>query len=106
MAFGRLRISVRFDVSPADIDRTIEIVRDEAHAFPEIMADPEPSVRIAELGDTYVGLNARVWMAKPSRSDFNRLRTADVRNVLARLVEAGIDVDPSPVRLSGSVDLT
>ncbi|WP_440991788.1 mechanosensitive ion channel family protein [Haloarchaeobius baliensis] len=105
-AFGRLRISVQFDVSPADIDRTIEIIEDEARAFPEIMAEPAPSVRIAELGDTFVGLRARVWMSKPSRSDFNRLRTAYVRNVLGRLVEEGIDVDPSPVSVSGQLEVS
>jgi small-conductance mechanosensitive channel len=69
------------------------------------MAEPAPSVRIVELGDTYVGLNARVWMSNPSRSDFNRLRTAYVRNVLDRLVEADIEVDPSPVRISGTIDV-
>ncbi|WP_379776690.1 mechanosensitive ion channel family protein [Haloarcula pelagica] len=65
MAFGRLRISVQFDVGPGDIDRTIEIIQEEASAFPEIMAEPAPSVRITELGDTYVGLKARVWMSHP-----------------------------------------
>jgi small-conductance mechanosensitive channel len=105
MAYGRLRISVQFDVSPADIGRTIEIIEEEAQRFPEIMAEPAPSVRIVELGDTYVGLNARVWMSNPSRSDFNRLRTAYVRNVLDRLVEADIEVDPSPVRISGTIDV-
>ena len=106
MAFGRLRISMQFDVGPADIDRTIEIIEEEAQAFPEIMAEPAPSVRIVELGDTYVGLRARVWMSKPSRSDFNRLRTAYVRNVLDRLVEEGIEVDPNPVRVSGNLEVT
>lgn len=70
------------------------------------MADPEPSVRIVELGDTYVGLQARVWMFKPSRSEFNRLRTAYVRNMLDRLVEEGIEVDPNLIQVSGNLDVT
>jgi small-conductance mechanosensitive channel len=105
MAFGRLRISVQFDVSPAAIDRAVEIIEEEAEKFTEVMDEPAPSVRIAELGDTFVGLNARVWMAKPSRSDFNRLRTAYVQNVLDRLLEEGIEADPRPVRVSGNLDV-
>jgi small-conductance mechanosensitive channel len=106
MAFGRLRISVQFDVGPADVDRAVEIIEEEAQNFPEIMSEPAPSVRITELGETYVGLKARVWMSSPSRSDFNRLRTAYVRNVLDRLVEEGIGADPNPVRVSGDLEVT
>jgi len=106
MAYGRLRISVQFDVSPADIDRTIEIIQEEARTFPEIMDDPAPSVRITDLGDTYVGLRARVWMSNPSRSDFNRLRTAYIKNVLDGLIAENIEVDPDQVRVSGNIDVT
>ena len=105
VAYGRLRISVQFDVGTGEVERAREIILEEARSFSQIMAEPAPSVRIAELGDTYVGLKARVWMSEPSRSDFNRLRTAYVLNVLERFDEEGIGPDPDPVGLSGDISV-
>lgn len=100
-AFGHLRLAVQFDVG--DGDRATAVVLEVADTFPEILDTPSPSVRIAELGDTNVGLRARVWMRDPERSGFNRLRSAFVRSVLRRFDEEGVTPDPHPVRLSGNV---
>ncbi|WP_255152426.1 mechanosensitive ion channel family protein [Halorarius halobius] len=105
VAFGRLRISVQFDVGYGDVDRATAIIKEEAAAFEEVLSSPSPSVRITELGDTYVGLKARIWMGRPSRSDFNRLRTRYIRNVLRRFERDGITQDPNPVRLTGGIDV-
>ncbi|MFB6269487.1 MAG: mechanosensitive ion channel family protein, partial [Halobacterium sp.] len=58
-----------------------------------------------ELGDSYVGLKSRFWIANPSRSDFVRTRSEYVQNVKERFDEEGIDI-PYPIRtLDGSVDV-
>lgn len=105
VAFGRIRIPIQFNVGYADVDRATELIIEEAESFAEVLRDPEPSVRIAELDNNYVGLNARLWMAEPSRSDFSRLRTAYVANVIRRFSEEGIEPDPSHVLLSGGLDI-
>ena len=92
VAYGRLRISVEFLVGYGDVDEAIDLIVDEASDFPQILSQPRPSVRIAGIENGFVTLKARVWMAEPSRSDFNRLRTLYVTN-------------PTLVDLSGTVDV-
>ncbi|WP_455448550.1 mechanosensitive ion channel family protein [Natrinema thermotolerans] len=80
-----------------DIERATEIIVDEAERHPDIMDDPEPSVRLTELGDSDVGLQSRFWIADPSRADFVRIRGEYVTAVKRRFDEEGIDI-PYPVR--------
>ncbi|SDQ44331.1 mechanosensitive ion channel family protein [Natronobacterium texcoconense] len=88
-----------------DIDRARQIIVDEAMRHPDIMDDPEPSVRLTELGDSDVGLESRFWIADPSRSDFVRIKGEFVTAVKRRFDEEGIDI-PYPVRtLEGALGL-
>ncbi|MFC7226839.1 mechanosensitive ion channel family protein [Salinirubellus salinus] len=105
VAFDRMRISSRFRVGYGQIDQATDIVLTEARALPDVLSDPEPSVRISDLGDGYVELNARIWLTDPSRSHYNRLRSEYITAVAHRLAQAGIGPDPSPVRLSGTLDI-
>ncbi|MFW5922188.1 MAG: mechanosensitive ion channel family protein [Halodesulfurarchaeum sp.] len=81
-----------------DIEEATEIILDEATAHEDIMADPGPSVRVTSLGDSSVGLQARIWIDDPSRSDFVRIQSEFVKSTKEALEEAGIDI-PYPQRV-------
>ncbi|WP_290810639.1 mechanosensitive ion channel family protein [Halovivax sp.] len=94
----RLRLKFDFGIGyDDDVERATEIIVEEAERHPDIMADPGPSVRLTELGDSDVGLQSRFWIADPSRADFVRIRGEYVTNVKERFDEEGIDI-PYPVR--------
>jgi len=89
-----------------DIDEATEIIVEEAETHDDILDDPPVSVRLTELGDSYVGLKSRFWIANPSRSDFVKTRSTYVQRVKERFDEAGIDI-PYPIRtLDGEVELS
>ncbi len=102
----RLRLRVDFGIGyDDDIERATEIILAEAEAHPEIMAEPAPSVRLTELGDSDVGLQSRIWIADPSRADFVKIRGEYVRLVKERFDAAGIDI-PYPHReLIGGIEV-
>ena len=106
VAKDELRLQFLFGIGyDDDIDEATEIILEEAEAHEDILADPEPSVRLTELGDSSVGLKSRVWIADPSRSDFVATRGEYVQAVKERFDDAGIDI-PYPNReLSGTVDI-
>jgi small-conductance mechanosensitive channel len=88
-----------------DIEEATEIILDEATAHEEILEDPGPSVRVTELADSSVGLQARIWIENPSRSDFVRIQSEFVRSTKEALEDAGIDI-PYPQRvLHGDVSI-
>jgi len=101
-----LRLQFTFGIGyDDDVDRATEIIVDEAERHPEILSDPEPSVRLTELADSYVGLRSRIWIDNPSRADFVKIRSEYVRNVKGRFDEAGIEI-PFPQRdISGGIEL-
>jgi small-conductance mechanosensitive channel len=83
-----------------DIDSATEIIIEEAEKHEEILEDPGPSVRLVELGDSSVGLQSRVWIGEPSRSDVTKTRGEYVTAVKQRFDEEGIDI-PYPNRTIG-----
>ena len=95
----RLRRTFVFGIGyDDDIERATEIIIDEATAHDEIMADPGPSVRVTQLGDSSVGLQARIWIEQPSRADFVRVQSEFVQSTKEALETAGIDI-PYPQRV-------
>jgi small conductance mechanosensitive channel len=58
----------------------------------DVLDDPEPSVRIADLGDNAVVLQARFWIADPDREDFSVVRSAYIQRARERCEAAGIDL--------------
>ncbi|WP_049925217.1 mechanosensitive ion channel family protein [Halopiger goleimassiliensis] len=102
----KLRLKFVFGIGyDDDIERASEIIVDEAERHPDILDDPAPSVRLTELGDSDVGLQARFWIAEPSRADFVRIKGEYVTAVKQRFDEEGIDI-PYPVRtLEGGLTL-
>ena len=105
VAKEQLRLQVPFGIGyDDDIDEATDIVLAEARSHPRILDEPEPSVRLTELGDSSVVLRSRIWIDDPSRSDFVRTRGEYVTAVKEQFDETGIDI-PYPNRtLSG--DLT
>jgi len=103
----KLRLKFVFGISyDDDIDAATEIIVEEAEAHPDIIADPEPSVRLTELADSSVGLQSRIWIDQPRRADFVRTRAEYVTRVKQRFDREDITI-PFPQReLSGGVDMT
>jgi len=103
----RLRLKFTFGIGyDDDIEQATGIILEEAEAHPDIMDDPEPSVRLVELGDSSVGLQSRIWIADPSRADFVRIRGEYVTAVKERFDEDDIDI-PYPNRtIGGGLELS
>ncbi|WP_324662895.1 mechanosensitive ion channel family protein [Haloarcula sediminis] len=101
VAKDQLRLKFLFGISyDDDIDKATDIIMAEAEAHEGILADPAPSVRLTELGDSSVGLQARIWIDNPSRSDFVKTRGEFVKAVKERFDEADITI-PYPNRTIG-----
>jgi small conductance mechanosensitive channel len=101
VAKSQLRLKFVFGIGyDDDIDRATEIIVEEAKAHAGILDEPGPSVRLVELGDSSVGLQSRIWIDDPSRSDFTKVRGEYVQAVKERFDEEGIDI-PYPNRTIG-----
>ncbi|GAA0717399.1 small-conductance mechanosensitive channel [Halorubrum trapanicum] len=93
MSNDTLRISTTFGIGYADdIDETTRILLDAAAEHDDIVADPEPSVRVAGLAETAIDLQARFWIADPDREEFSVTRSEYIRTVTERCRDAGIDL--------------
>jgi len=101
VAKGQLRVQVPFGIGyDDDIETATDIILEEARNHEGILEDPEPTVRLTELGDSSVTLTSRVWIGDPSRSDFVRTRAEYVQTVKRRFDEEGINI-PYPNRTLG-----
>ena len=102
-----LRLKFLFGISyDDDIEEATEIIVGEAESHPDVLDDPEPTVRLTELAGSSVGLQSRVWIAEPSRAELVRVRGEYVANVKRRFDEVGIDI-PYPIRtLDGDIELS
>ena len=107
VAKDKLRMKFVFGIGyEDDIQQATDIIIEEAENNDDILADPEPSVRLTELADSYVGLQSRFWIANPSRADFVRIRGEYVTDVKQRFDENDINI-PYPQRdLSGGIEMS
>jgi len=107
MSNERLRISYPFGIGYADdLDAAMRILLDVAADHDAILAEPEPSVRVADLDETAVLLQARFWIAEPDREDFSETRSEYIRTATERFEAAGIDLSTtSQHALSGEVTI-
>lgn len=107
VAKDRLRLKFVFGIGyDDDIDQATDIIIEEAEKDDGIMDSPSPSVRVSELADSYVGLQSRIWINDPGRSDYVKTRSEYVQRVKERFDEEGIEM-PFPKRdLGGSVEVT
>ena len=106
VAKDKLRLKFLFGIGyDDDIDKATEIIIEEAEKRDDILDDPAPSVRLTELGDSSVGLQSRIWISNPSRSDFVKTRAEYVTAVKQRFDAEDIEI-PFPQRdLSGDVSI-
>ncbi|SFR44340.1 mechanosensitive ion channel family protein [Halogeometricum limi] len=104
VAKDTLRLQVPFGIGyDDDIEAATDIIVEEAESHPDILADPGPTVRLTELGDSSVVLNSRFWIANPSRADFVKTKADYVKNVKRRFDAQDINI-PYPNRtLSGEL---
>ncbi|MFC3478714.1 mechanosensitive ion channel family protein [Halobacterium litoreum] len=106
VAKDRLRLQFLFGIGyDDDIDKATDIIVEEAEKIDGILDDPGVSVRLTELGNSYVGLKSRFWISDPSRSDYVKIRADYVQAVKERFDEEGIDI-PYPTRtLEGEIEV-
>jgi small conductance mechanosensitive channel len=106
VAKEQLRMKFVFGIGyEDDIDEATEIILEEARDHPGILDEPEPSVRLTELADSYVGLQSRFWISNPSRADFVKVQGEYVTRVKQRFDDAGINI-PYPQRdIHGGIEL-
>ncbi|WP_276270772.1 mechanosensitive ion channel family protein [Haloarcula litorea] len=98
VAYEKLRQKFVFGIGyDDDIDHAKEVILDEAAKNDGILDDPETSIRVTELADSYVGLQTRFWIDEPARSDFVKTRSEFVQAVKERCDAETIDM-PYPVR--------
>ena len=106
VAYETLRQKFVFGIGyDDDIAAATDIIVEQAEAHPDILEDPAPSVRLVELGDADVGLQARWWIADPDRGDFVKVRSEYVTDVKEAFDEAGIDIPYVHRQLTGSVEV-
>lgn len=92
----KLRIAHVFYVGyDDDLDMATAILLEEAERHPDILFDPEPTVRIAEVNDARVGIQSRVWIDIRGRAEYVRIRSEYFRRVTDRFRAAGIELPPS-----------
>ncbi|MFD3188952.1 mechanosensitive ion channel family protein [Sedimentitalea sp. HM32M-2] len=72
-----------------DADAAMRIIRDLAAADSRVLADPEPWVRVTNLGDSSVDLTARLWC---QASDFWELKFHMTKAVKEAFDAAGISI--------------
>ncbi|GAB6880197.1 hypothetical protein JCM17823_24710 [Halorubrum gandharaense] len=106
VAYETLRQKFVFGIGyDDDIDRATDIILEEAAKHDAILDDPGPSVRLVELGDSDVGLQARWWIEDPDRGDFVQVRSEYVQSVKEAFDQAGIDIPYVHRELTGSVEV-
>ena len=106
VAYDTLRQKFVFGIGyEDDIDRATDIIVEKAVEHDDVLEEPAPSVRLVELGDSDVGLQARWWISEPDRGDFVKVRSEYVQAVKEAFDEEGIDIPYVHRQLTGSVEM-
>ena len=106
MANEKLRAQFVFGIGyDDDIDEAADLIVEDAESNPDILDDPEPTVRTTELADSYVGLESRIWIDEPGRGKFKRVLSEHIQGVKERCDAQQIEM-PYPYReLTGGISL-
>ncbi|MEM6889110.1 MAG: mechanosensitive ion channel family protein [Pseudomonadota bacterium] len=72
-----------------DPDKAIELILDVARADERVLTDPEPWVRVTNLGDSSVDLTARLWC---KATDYWELKFAVTKDVKLTFDQNGISI--------------
>lgn len=107
VANNQLRMPFLFGIGyDDDIGYAKDLILEEAKRTEGILDEPEPSVILTELGGSYVGLVARVWIEDPGRSGYVNVRSDFVQAVKERFDEEGIDIPYPHTQLTGEVGVS
>jgi small-conductance mechanosensitive channel len=88
-----------------DIQAARTAILAEAANIEGVLADPEPSAPVTELGDSAVVLQARFWI-DPSESSYGAIRAQFFEAIKERLDEEGIDMPYPTSDLTGGIEVT
>ena len=106
MANDTVRIPFLFGIGyEDDIDEAKQILIEEASGVENVLTEPEPSVILTELADSYVGLTARVWIDDASRGKYVTTLSEYVQAVKERFDAEGIDMPYPYTQLTGGIDV-
>lgn len=107
VAKDKLRIKFLFGISyEDDISKASEIIVKKAEEYDEILEDPEPSVRLTELADSYIGIQSRFWIKDPNRTDFIKIKSDYIQSVKEAFDDEDIEIPFPQVDLSGQVGVS
>ncbi len=106
VANDRRRVSVGFGVEyDEDIARARNAIVEEGARINGVLAVPEPTAPLVELGDSAVSLSGRVWI-HPSESSYSAVRAQFVEAVKRRFDAEGIDFPYHNTEISGGLAVT
>lgn len=106
VANDRRRVSVGFGVEyDEDITRARNAIVEEGARIDGVLAVPEPTAPLVELGDSAVSLSGRVWI-DPSESSYPAVRSQFTEAVKHRFDAEGIDIPYPNTELSGGLEVT
>ncbi len=84
------RLDVQFGIDyDDDADKAMSVILDRAAADKRVLKDPEPWVRVVNLGDSSVDLGVRIWC---NASDYWELKFAFIKDVKKAFDETGISI--------------
>ncbi|GHG88309.1 mechanosensitive ion channel family protein [Pseudodonghicola xiamenensis] len=84
------RVDLTFGIDYGDdIDRAMEIILELANADARVLSDPEPWVRVTNLGDSSVDITTRLWCAS---ADYWELKFAMTKAVKEAFDKGGISI--------------
>lgn len=84
------RLDLTFGIDYGDdADKAKDIILAVANADPRVLKDPEPWVRMVNLGDSSVDLGVRIWCAN---ADYWELKFAMIREVKLAFDRGGISI--------------
>ena len=106
VANDQRRVSVGFGIGyDDDIDQARDAIVEEGARVDGVLADPEPTAPVTELGDSAVVLSGRIWI-DPSERSYGVIRSQFVEAVKERLDAEGIDIPYHNTELSGGIEVT
>ena len=81
-----------------DIDEALRHLRDAATELGGVLAEPEPSAYVEELGSDAVIVRVHYWIEDPRHRNILGIRSAYARTVKDRLERADITISPASER--------
>ena len=89
-AYDRRRMDLVIGVAyEADMERAVSVIRGAVTSDPRALLDPEPFVRVTNLGQSSIDITVRVWCKADDLWDFKFAATQKIKDALDR---AGIAI--------------